>query len=388
MNKFAIVAMGYNRPKSIKRLLNSLKRAEYLGDEVSLIISIDNSGDDSVELEAKEFIWPYGPKIIKTYKERLGLRNHVLSCGDLVHEYEDIAVFEDDIVVSPAFYKYSKKAIEYYKNDDRVAGISLYSFLWNQNSYRSFTNIDDRYDTYFMQVAQSWGQVWSKNKWEPFRKWYLENKNSDLKDVKMPSNISKWPETSWLKYHMKYLIDNNKYFAYPKVALATNFTDVGQHAKVKSTGYQVNIEVDVEKEFSFANIDSTEVIYDSFFENESMYKYLELKKDELCVDLYGTKKNLQHKKYWLTMDKHNFKIIKSFGLNLRPHEANIIMEIEGNEIFLYDTSIIEENKSIDNSKITKLSYDFKAATKEQLIALGCYYYKEAVRRKIRQFFSK
>ena len=44
-DKVAIVVVGYNRIKSIRRLLNSLLVAKYPNDDVPLVISIDCSGD-------------------------------------------------------------------------------------------------------------------------------------------------------------------------------------------------------------------------------------------------------------------------------------------------------------------------------------------------------
>ena len=118
---YAIVAIGYNRVNSIKRLLESLLRADYLNDKVDLIISIDNSGTTSVEEYAANMEWPFGNKIIKTYPKRMGLRNHILTCGDYVEGYDGIAVFEDDIFVAPTFYSFMKQAVEFYKDDDNVA---------------------------------------------------------------------------------------------------------------------------------------------------------------------------------------------------------------------------------------------------------------------------
>ena len=39
----ALVVVGYNRPKSMRRILDSLNRAQYDYTEIPLVISIDNS---------------------------------------------------------------------------------------------------------------------------------------------------------------------------------------------------------------------------------------------------------------------------------------------------------------------------------------------------------
>ena len=114
MSNIAIVVIGYNRPNSMQRLLNSLKVAEYYLDDVPLIISIDNSGSNNVKEVAEKFIWPYGKKTIKTYNKRLGLKKHILECGKYTLSYKNIIVLEDDIYVSPVFYKFAKEAVEFY----------------------------------------------------------------------------------------------------------------------------------------------------------------------------------------------------------------------------------------------------------------------------------
>jgi len=47
-DKIAVVVVGYNRLKSIQRLLDSLLKAEYISQDVPLVISIDGSGDTAL----------------------------------------------------------------------------------------------------------------------------------------------------------------------------------------------------------------------------------------------------------------------------------------------------------------------------------------------------
>ena len=64
---YALIVVGYNRCDSLKRLVGSLQKADYLGDRVDLIFSIDNAGTDTVERYAKTVQWPHGQKIIRTF---------------------------------------------------------------------------------------------------------------------------------------------------------------------------------------------------------------------------------------------------------------------------------------------------------------------------------
>ena len=71
MIKPAIVAVGYNRPEGIRRLLESIGRAKYECDNIPLIVSIDESNkSDEVEKVAQDFTWAYGTKEIRRYPER------------------------------------------------------------------------------------------------------------------------------------------------------------------------------------------------------------------------------------------------------------------------------------------------------------------------------
>ena len=96
----AICCIGYNRPESMRRLLNSVGKGVYDDVNIPLIISIDESDkSDNVEAVAREFEWKYGKKIIKRYPQRLGLKEHCMRCGDSSVEYGALIFLEDDVVV-------------------------------------------------------------------------------------------------------------------------------------------------------------------------------------------------------------------------------------------------------------------------------------------------
>lgn len=351
--KFGIVVIGYNRLECIERVLESLNNAYYGKDKVDLIISIDKSNTNKVIDYANKFVWRYGEKFVKTYPERLGLRKHVLTCGDYVENYDAIAVFEDDIFASPNFYNYMKAAVQFYCDDDNIAGISLYQFLWNQTTWSNFSPQLSGYDTYFVQCAQSWGQIWMKRQWKAFKKWYEENCDDFGQSPDMPDNISSWPKTSWLKYHIRYCVKENKYFVYPYKSLSTNFSDVGQHADKIMNEVQVPFQMDVVDCFKFMPNDSNAIRYDVFFNPLNLVDAinkttgLNISTDDICIDLFCTKQNKENKRYWLTTELLPYKIIHSYGLRLRPWDMNILYSIDGNEIFLYDTSMQVKNEDKD-----------------------------------------
>lgn len=364
--KYGIVALGYNRVDSLERLLNKLSRCYYGEEKVTLIISLDFSGNIELKKKAEEYQWDYGEKIIKAYESNIGLRKHVLNCGNYMNEYgiDAIAIFEDDTYPSYNFFTYMTKAVDFYKEDDNIAGISLYSHQWNVNAQCVFEPYRTEYDVFFMQYAQSWGQVWIRQRWNEFYEWYLDNEKFKAEDS-LPEFVNSWPESSWLKYHIKYCVEKNKFFVYPYVPYATCFSDVGEHTKRKSTLQQVVVQEGTKKIFLFPEYNEGAVAYDVFFERILHGSIAGIKAEEICVDLYQTKK-LKKERYILSTQIFDYRVIASFGLQIRPQEANIIETVSGQDIFLYDKEKVEKNKK---------------SRKEQFFCVKEYRNKVAINRK-------
>ena len=112
----AICVIAYNRPLSLKRNLEALSKA-YYNENVTLIISIDKSENRLVAQYAENFDWLHGEKKVIVRAERMGLRQHVLSCGQFLKEYDALIVLEDDVTVAPSFYYYARQCVERYKED-------------------------------------------------------------------------------------------------------------------------------------------------------------------------------------------------------------------------------------------------------------------------------
>lgn len=355
-HKYAFAVIGYNNEIGMRRLLKSLDNVIVPhNDSLTLIFCLDKSDNEMINKIAQEYTWNNGEKIIYQHKKRVGLRDNVLSCGNMMNAYnlDAIAVFEDDIYISPVTYKYMVAAIDYYKEDDNIAGISLYKHEININAKHPFYDFNDGGDTFFIQYAMSWGQIWMRESWNRFYQWY-EDKKYELLDFEyVPQNILSWKK-SWLKYHIMYCIAENKYFVYPRISLTTDFADPGIHNKQINTAMQVPM-IWGEKKWKFNSLDSTCSKYDSFFENITLKTFLKL--ENLEIDLYGVKKIKHSTKFALTRKKLPYKMIKSWGLRLRPIEANVFMNIPGKEIYLYDLSIKEN--IIKNNQMSYIEYDLK-----------------------------
>ena len=359
MNRYGIVVIGYKNIKGIERLLDSLSKVDFCGEkDITLIISIDFSGDDSVEQFANSYEWMHGEKHVIAYSENLGLQKHILSCGNYMTDFDlfAIAVLEDDIYVSPEMYKYMKSAIDYYKNSSKIAGISLYKHEYNIYAKHPFYDYCDYGDTFFVQYAMSWGQVWLREQWEMFLQWLKEEKWKEMDKKSIPANILKW-NNSWLKYHILYCIDRDLYFVYPRISLTTDFSDVGAHNKSISTAMQVKLCMHKDTEWKYPDFEQTKAVYDAFFENKKLAEFFNLENIE--IDLYGVKKYKDSTRYVVTSKILPNEVIKSWGLYLRPIEANIFLSIPGEEIFLYDLFSSDTTKHINSNRDRIFEYDLK-----------------------------
>lgn len=336
--KIAICTIAYDRLNSLTRLLDSLSKAYYKSD-VTLIISIDKSNNNDVEKYANAFNWEFGEKRVIAHETNLGLKKHILSIGEYLKEFEAIVVLEDDITVAENFFNYTLQTVEKYYDNNSIAGISLYNYPLSYHNWKPFIPLKSDSDVYLMQVAVSWGQIWMRNQWNAFMEWF-ECHNDEFKhQPHLPKSICRWGKNSWLKYHMKYCIEQNKYFIFPYTSLSTNNSDAGTHSSTKNTIFQAPMLYEKKIEYKLCPT----VIYDGFFENVGLYEKLGVPKDKLCVDFYGCKQNAMKHKYWLTTNICDYKIVKSFALEQKPYEYNIINEIEGGDLFLYDTEIIDKN---------------------------------------------
>ncbi len=367
-NLTPIVVVAFNRPDSLQRILNSLSNANYKNLKIPLFISIDYADNNQKVLDiANKFKWEYGEKKVLPQKVNLGLRNHILQCGALISDFKNIILLEDDLLVSPFFYSYALDALKFSTNKEYIGGISLYNHQLNVQTSTNFSPIEDGYHNWYFQFASSWGQAWTHNQWKDFIKWY-ENQGVLKSSALIPNNVTSWSEKSWLKYYIAYLIEKNKYFIYPKISFTTNFCEVGTHNKDESTAFQVPLCFGIKNEFYFSTIEESNSIYDSFYENEKLSAYLNVDTKDLCVSLYNYKPIDTSKKYALTTQILNYRILKKYGCSLKPIDANIINNILGNDIFLYDTTVIEKNKFVIN-KLNKLNYHIKILTHKDSLCL-------------------
>lgn len=345
--KITLVAVGYNRTDALQRLLHSLEKADYSYSDVRLVISLDHSGNEEVIRVAESFEWKYGEKIVLCHSTRLGLRRHIISCGDLTEKYGAVMVLEDDLYVSPDFYNYATKTLEKYGNHPKIAGIALNTKRELLESSYPFFPLRQGDDIFFQQFATSWGQVWNARMWKGFRSWYDVNQELPRhKDV--PEVILNYPETSWAKFYQTYIVDTGKYFVYSYESLTTNFGDAGQHFGASSVSSQSVLFYGKQK-YRMPEFENG-VKYDIYGEPVGLARYLGVAEEDFTCDMWGRKRVEAYQRYVLSSRKLSYKVLKCFGMQMKPMELNIIEQVEGEGLFFYDTVALSEKNMEETRK--------------------------------------
>jgi hypothetical protein len=338
----AIIVVAFNRPHSLERLLSSIDKSTYPNGEVPLCICIDYQDSDAnraVVQIAEDFVWNFGPKEVIHQTENLGLKAHVLKCGDLTKRFGSIIMLEDDLYVSPAYYSYTVQAFEYYQNDEFVNGISLYNHRMNFSSKRTFIPLADGTDVYFLQIASSWGQAWTAKHWSKFRTW-IETNPIVTQDVDIPDYVINWPDKSWLKHYIHYLSETQSFFVYPRISLSTNFGDKGQNNGKANTYFQSPLLESGDMSFRFTPVSEALPLYDAYFDLlPAVLGRLspELKEYPFSNNLSGLKPLSKVKEKFVLIANRIEGAAVSFGMDLKPIESNVVHRIRGEEISLVET---------------------------------------------------
>lgn len=337
--KPAICCLGYNRPQSMKRLLSSLEIAAYPCDGITLIISIDECSDsEKVEEVARKFVWNHGVKLIKRYKERLGVRRHTLAVGDMSYEYGAVIYLEDDIVVSPGFYTYTCEALKRYQDCNNIFGVALYNQRWLGSVQTEFIPAYSGSDVYLFGGDVSWGQCWIAKQWKKFHDWYDVHSDT-LPDYNphVPKSVYAWDtKTSWSKFISFYMAESHLYYVVPYVSHSTCFSDKGQHTGFDSDQCQVPLSQKTDEFYRFSDTDKC-FKYDAFFEREDRFipSVAGIMSEKICVDLNGAKYDFSGYEAVLTTKTLKYECMDKFGINMEPIEMNVIYQVPGDAIRLY-----------------------------------------------------
>ena len=206
--------------------------------------------------------------------------------------------------------------------------------------------------------------------WDGFILWLENNDPIDFDSIDMIDNIKSW-DKAWSKYFYAYIITTNKFFIFPYISLSTNFGDSGENNEnaINNTDYQTNLSFG-KSDYNIPSFDKL-VKYDVYFNFIGFGEFCKINNNDLCVDFWGTNNNKTNKKYILSPFKLPFKIINSFAMKLRPIELNVIFNIGGDSLFLYDTKMnFNQNisKEFSYSQLKYFSKGFNIMLMFQLVS--------------------
>ena len=346
--------MAYNRPASLVRLLASINQADFPPAlEIPLVISIDKSGQNEMSRIAHSFEWSYGTKDIIMQEKRLGLMGHFQFCLSLSESYGSIIFLEDDLFVSPAFYRYTMQALDYYKNNEQIGAFSLYALQLNGFTNRPFYPIIDKSDVFFSQAGWFKGMIITAQQWKNFANW--NKSKTAVPDPAIPEAWHQLGPEEWYPLFSSFLTQKKKYFLYPRDSLVTDFGDAGMHFREETNLFQANVVLE-SKTFHFVTLDQSLAVYDAFLElmpARFQSNHPALSAYEIAVDLQASKQPHQLGADHVLTTRPTRQSIIEFGARMKPLEVNVLQNIGGRGIHL--------------SRKRDLRWDWRADWKIQLV---------------------
>ena len=366
-SNIALVVVAYKKRLSLEKLLDSIKYAE-IPQNTDLYISIDGNGHESVIQLVKNFSDPrFNIKIIIN-KTNLGLKNHIINCANIVKNYDGVILLEDDILIDKFFYNFASHALNFYKTEVKVSGVSLYSMRTNELNNLPFLPIKTNFSNYFAILPSSWGIAFSKEQWSSFVNWYESIPAHEIDSLclkHLPKKISLWPQSSWKKIYTLYNVLHNYVWVYPYESFATNNggNESGTHVKKNLNWRQVPIQIQerLGDKYHFCEYDKSAIIYDEYLEQKGLIinKLLNLSDDiSVACDFYGLKQKSNLENYNIVItSKRVSNYIESYPLRKKPFELVLTdrsIENANDEIFLTKPDNIIFNKKSSKLNTVKL----------------------------------
>jgi hypothetical protein len=166
MQQFAPIALFvYNRPQHTERTLKYLQQNE-IAAESRLFIFSDAAKTPEDEDKVKEVrlilktVYGFRKVEIIERKTNAGLANSITAgVTQLLRDYKQVIVFEDDLISSPHTLTYFNEALTRYRNEERVMHIGAYMYPLKANTLPQ---------TFFYRAATSWGWATWQRAWDQF----------------------------------------------------------------------------------------------------------------------------------------------------------------------------------------------------------------------------
>lgn len=256
-----IKVLTFDRIDSLMRCLDSLERALYDGDSVSLSVFVDHPSHHvggkwtsraaertrvahALLRRVDNFTWTHGEKVVHYRSQNAGIQPQWLEAWWPASVNDFAFVVEDDMQVSPVFYRYFKHmAATYYYNasnfDPHVYGISFQRQAFVPGIGGS--PLVRRGVPFLYQLVGTWGQILFPAPWKDFRTWYDMRRYNEschpaipgLKTTQWWFNKGNKLWTPWIiKWaHARHMY--NMYTSFPgNLSLTTSLRPVGSNFQI------------------------------------------------------------------------------------------------------------------------------------------------------------
>lgn len=273
--KFLINVFLWNRFDSSKRLLMSLKNANYNKTEIDLVINFEHSADNKLLRYCNNFNWTFGKKLVKISKYHSGLEKMIINSWKPTSNNEYSFFFEDDIEVSKNFFIYTLKIFLAQKSFKNICGISLNTPKYDQINYetsiwRPTRLIKSNHKLFLFQNPNSWGALYFPWSWKKFQKYYSLRKSHFSQTNILPlSNSNSW-DHSWKKYFIEFMVLNSLLQIYPLFSEESGYSvhhrEIGAHIKsnIKRDYYTNRFVEDFESNLFLSNYNISKFSYPIF----------------------------------------------------------------------------------------------------------------------------
>ncbi|XP_047327037.1 uncharacterized protein LOC124930734 [Impatiens glandulifera] len=250
-----IKLLTFDRVASLSRCLRSLARADYGTDKVNLHILIDHFRNESGNLNRDSYLdsklnetrqilnfvdgfeWRFGEKVVHYRTANVGLQAQWLEAWWPISDDEFAFVVEDDLEVSPLYYRFLRGLIShYYYNASNfspsIYGISLQRPRFVPGKHGNKLQLHKNVTLFLYQLVGTWGQLLFPKPWKEFRLWYDIHKAKSIKPYLDGMVTTGWykkiGERIWTPWFIKFIHSRNYFNIY------TNF----QHERALSVSHR------------------------------------------------------------------------------------------------------------------------------------------------------
>lgn len=255
-----VIIITHTRTESLLRCMKAVHEAYYDGGRIDLLIFIDRGLDENVNQNvlsaAINFPWIHGAKFVNTWNSHVGLYEQWID--SFIPEREDdlAIILEDDIEVSPYFYKWLLGACRMYRDRKDIFGYTLQkgTVRANQTKCKRNINVPSKEPLFLYPLIGSWGYAPEPKVWIQFRKWFHLHICNESFNPSVPGLIvSSWykaqktRKTMWTMWHIRYAHDRNLFTIYANLpnlkTLGSNWRDPGlRYGKGSSVAGRIDFE--------------------------------------------------------------------------------------------------------------------------------------------------